>query len=113
VTVTAVPLVTAMLPGVTTPVPPVKTAVRLELEPAAIEAGLAAKLVIVGGVLFPPPPLLPPPQPVNVIIASPETTAIAAARRRFCVMASSNEGSLVATQYGCLSKLTFELLTFT
>jgi hypothetical protein len=47
-TETAVPLVTAMLPGVTMPVPPVNTAVRLELEPAAIVAGLAVKLVITG-----------------------------------------------------------------
>ena len=43
------PLVTVMLPGVTTPVPPVKTAVRLELPPAVMVAGLAVKLVIVGG----------------------------------------------------------------
>ena len=45
----AVPLVTVMLPGATTPVPPVKTAVRLELPPVVIVAGLAVKLVIVGG----------------------------------------------------------------
>ena len=47
-TLTAVPLVTARLPGVITPVPLAKTAVRLELPPAVVVAGLATKLVIVG-----------------------------------------------------------------
>jgi hypothetical protein len=49
-TETAVPLVavTGELPPVMTPVPPAKTAVRLELDPAVIVAGLAAKLVITG-----------------------------------------------------------------
>ena len=47
-TLTAVPLVTVRLPGVITPVPLEKTAVRLELPPARIVAGLATKLVIVG-----------------------------------------------------------------
>ena len=47
-TLTAVPLVTARLPGVITPVPLAKTAVRLELPPAVIAAGFATKLVIVG-----------------------------------------------------------------
>jgi hypothetical protein len=47
-TLTAVPLVTEMLPGVITPVPPANTPVRLELAPAAIVAGLATKLVIAG-----------------------------------------------------------------
>jgi hypothetical protein len=37
-----------MFPGVSTPLPPAKTAVRAELEPASIVVGLAAKLVIVG-----------------------------------------------------------------
>ena len=37
------------MPGVITPVPLAKTAVRLELVPDAMVAGLAAKLVIVGG----------------------------------------------------------------
>lgn len=36
------------MPGVTTPVPPLKTAVRLEVEPASIVVGVAAKLVITG-----------------------------------------------------------------
>ena len=40
-----------MLSGVMTPVPPEKTAVRLELVPIAMDVGLAVKLVIVGGVL--------------------------------------------------------------
>ena len=47
-TLTGVPLVTAMLPGVIMPAPPVKTAVRLELVPAIIVVGFAAKLVIAG-----------------------------------------------------------------
>jgi hypothetical protein len=47
-TLTAVPLVTGRLPGVITPVPLAKTAVRFELPPAVIVAGLATKLVIVG-----------------------------------------------------------------
>jgi len=42
------PLVAARLPGVITPVPPAKTAVRPELPPAVIVAGAATKLVIVG-----------------------------------------------------------------
>ena len=84
-TVTAVPLVAEMLPGVMTPVPPVKVPVRLELWPELIVAGLAVKLLIVGA--EPPVPLgPPPPQPVIVIIPSPETTAIVAARRRFCII---------------------------
>jgi hypothetical protein len=47
-TLTGVPLVTARLPGVITPVPPEKSAVRLALPPALIVVGLAAKLVITG-----------------------------------------------------------------
>jgi hypothetical protein len=46
---TGVPLVTVRLPGVITPVPFANTAVRLELVPVAMVAGLAPKLVIVGG----------------------------------------------------------------
>jgi hypothetical protein len=49
VTFTGVPLVTGRLPGVITPVPPEKTAVRLELPPTGIVSGLATKLVIAGG----------------------------------------------------------------
>jgi hypothetical protein len=37
------------LPGVKTPVPFAKTAVRLEADPDAMVAGLAPKLVMVGG----------------------------------------------------------------
>jgi hypothetical protein len=60
-TLTAVPLVAARLPGVITPVPLENTPVRLELPPTATVAGLATKLVIVGaggggGVEFPEPP---------------------------------------------------------
>ena len=47
-TFTGVPLVTARLPGVITPVPFANTAVRLALPPAVIVAGLGTKLVIVG-----------------------------------------------------------------
>jgi hypothetical protein len=48
-TLTAFPLVTAIPPGVTTPVPPAKTAVRLVLAPPGIVARVGAKLEIVGG----------------------------------------------------------------
>lgn len=47
-TLTAVPLVTAIFPGVIIPVPLTNTAVRLELPPAVIVPGLAPKLEIVG-----------------------------------------------------------------
>jgi hypothetical protein len=43
-----VPLVTAMFPGVTIPVPFAKTPVRSAVPPAAMVAGLAAKLLIDG-----------------------------------------------------------------
>jgi hypothetical protein len=66
-TLTAVPLVTERFPGVITPVPPLKTAVRLELEPASMVDWLALKLVILGGVPPPPPPPeFPPPQPARL-----------------------------------------------
>jgi hypothetical protein len=48
-TLTAVPLVTVRLPGVITPVPFAKTAVRFALVPSEIAVGFAPKLVIVGG----------------------------------------------------------------
>jgi hypothetical protein len=47
-TLTGVPLMAVRLPGVITPVPPVKVAVRLLLVPLAMVAGLATKLVITG-----------------------------------------------------------------
>jgi hypothetical protein len=47
-TLTGVALVTVMFPGVITPVPPVNSAVRLELLPAAIGVGVAVKLEITG-----------------------------------------------------------------
>jgi hypothetical protein len=47
-TLTDLLLVTARLPGVMTPVPPVKTPVRLEVEPAAIDVGFAVKLEMEG-----------------------------------------------------------------
>jgi hypothetical protein len=49
-TFTAAPLVAAMFPGIIMPVPPLNTPVRLAVPPAAIEVGLAAKLVIAGAV---------------------------------------------------------------
>jgi hypothetical protein len=76
-TLTAAPLVAARLPGVITPVPFVKTPVRLELDPLLIAAGLAAKLLIEGE-LPPPPPLLLPPQPASATIPSPSAAAAAA-----------------------------------
>jgi hypothetical protein len=48
VTLTAVPEVTLRLPGVITPTPFAKTAVRLALPPAEIAGGVATKLVITG-----------------------------------------------------------------
>ena len=47
-TLTGVPLLTVRFPGVIAPVPLAKTAVRLELAPAVMVAGLATKLVVVG-----------------------------------------------------------------
>jgi hypothetical protein len=48
-TLTGDPLVAGRLPGVIMPVPLAKTPVRLVEPPAVIDAGLAVKLVIVGG----------------------------------------------------------------
>jgi len=48
-TVTAVPLVAARLPGVITPVPFANTPVSVAELPAAMVVGLATKLVIAGG----------------------------------------------------------------
>jgi hypothetical protein len=59
-TLTAVPLVAEMVPGVKTPMPPEKTPVRLELAPAVMVAGLAVKLVMEGA--GPVIVLLEPPQ---------------------------------------------------
>jgi hypothetical protein len=47
-TLTATPLVAGRFPGVITPVPLLKIAVRSELPPEEIEVGFAKKLVIVG-----------------------------------------------------------------
>jgi len=90
-TETAEPLVAEMVPGVITPVPLENTPVRLELVPETIEAGLAVKLLMAGGLVLPPPPppLLPPPHPPRVIIPSPETAATAARTILLFVMASS------------------------
>jgi hypothetical protein len=51
-TLTGAPLLAAMLPGVITPVPFVKTPVRVADAPAAIDVGLTAKLVMVGDLLL-------------------------------------------------------------
>lgn len=63
-TITPVPLAAVRLPGVMVPLPLANTAVRVELLPAVMVAGFAAKLVIVGagGVddADPPQPLRPP-----------------------------------------------------
>jgi hypothetical protein len=72
-TVTATPLEAAMLPGVMTPVPLAKTAVKLELPPAVMLAALAAKLVMdAGGVCMftlPPQPVMPARPKVRVVMA--------------------------------------------
>lgn len=47
-TLTAVPLVTEILPGVITPMPLANAPVRFELDPEVIVDGLAVKLVMVG-----------------------------------------------------------------
>jgi hypothetical protein len=47
-TLSGVPLVTGMLPGVITPVPFAKTPVKLALPPGPTVVGLATKLVMVG-----------------------------------------------------------------
>jgi len=47
-TLTGVPLVTEIFPGVIMPVPPVKSPVRLELLPPAIVVGAAVKLEMTG-----------------------------------------------------------------
>ena len=47
-TVTGVPLVTTISPGVMNPVPLAKTAVRVVEAPSRIEEALAVKLVITG-----------------------------------------------------------------
>jgi hypothetical protein len=91
---TAVPLVTEILPGVITPVPLEKFAVRLELAGAVIVAGLAVKLEMLGGVPPPPPPplMLPPPQPATPIETTPtHTTAATETRDRFMALLQRNK----------------------
>jgi hypothetical protein len=67
VTVTAVPLVTEILPGVMTPEPLPNTAVRAVLVPASMVVAPTVKLVMYGCGCVPPPPEedTPPPQPLN------------------------------------------------
>jgi hypothetical protein len=78
-TLTAVPLVAEMLPGVITPVPPLNTPVKLELDPFSIVVGLAAKLVIVGGGVVVEP--LPEPHPAKPRMAPLATSATTRDRR--------------------------------
>jgi len=68
VTGISVPLVAAILPGVMTPVPPVKYPVRLLVEPASIWVGVAVKLVIFAAltVTVALASALVPPDPVQV-----------------------------------------------
>jgi len=73
-TLTGVPLVGTMLPGVITPEPPLNTGIKLELDPASIVEGLAPKPLISGG----GPVLvveLPPPQPAKSKMATLATSA--------------------------------------
>jgi hypothetical protein len=51
-TLTAAPLFAGMLPGVITPGPLAKTPVRVVLAPAVMVAGLAVKLLMIGGAGF-------------------------------------------------------------
>jgi hypothetical protein len=84
------------LPGVIAPVPPEKTAVRLELAPAAMDAGLAVKLVMeASGV----PPLFDPPQPANVAIHNPSNTAPAAATTRCFITSPSKSKYALSPTY--------------
>jgi hypothetical protein len=61
VTITEFPLVTARLPGVMSPVPLVKTPMRLAVPPAVIDAGVAVKLVMEGSENCLKPTELPQP----------------------------------------------------
>ena len=83
-TLTGVPLVTAMLPGAITPEPPLNTAVKLELAPYAIVAGLAVKLVIDGGGVVSVEPA-PVPQPAKLQMAATAITA-ATTGGKLCLM---------------------------
>jgi hypothetical protein len=72
-TLTAVPVVAAMLPGVITPEPPLNVGIKLELVPASIVAGVALKPFISGG--GPVIVELPPPHPVKSKMATLTTSA--------------------------------------
>jgi hypothetical protein len=86
-TLTAIPLVTARLPGVITPVPPEKSAVRLELPPAVIVAGFAVKLVIVAPLGGGWDVNAEPPQPTMLPMPRPTARALTANERfRFTVI---------------------------
>jgi hypothetical protein len=83
-TLTGVPLVAARLPGVIMPAPFEKTPVKLELAPAVMVAGLAAKLAIEGVRIC--CWLVEPPQPAKP--AKPTLRAMAQAeyaRSRFII----------------------------
>jgi hypothetical protein len=63
-TVIAVPDVAGRLPGVITPVPLLKTGVKVVIVPAVMTAAPAVREVAIGpGTEPPPPPLVSPPPP--------------------------------------------------
>jgi hypothetical protein len=70
-TLTAVPLVAAMLPGVITPEPPLNVGNKLELAPASIVVGVAPKPFISGGPVISE---LAPPHPAKSKMATLTTT---------------------------------------
>jgi hypothetical protein len=81
-TLTATPLLAAILPGVMTPVPLAKTLDKLALLPTVMLAGVAAKLVMdAGGVCMlelPPQPVMPARPRLRVVMAK-----IAKSEKRF------------------------------
>jgi hypothetical protein len=70
-TVTAVPLIAAMLPGVIIPEPPLNVGIKLELAPAVIVDGVAVKPLIRGGGPVLVSELLPQPvKPKNATLTN-------------------------------------------
>jgi hypothetical protein len=89
VTLTAVPLVTEMLPGVMTPLPLENTPVRLADPPASTVAGLATKLAMKGEILA-SGWLNEAEHPVRPQIPGTSTTNHAARWRDFLMEASAH-----------------------
>ena len=81
-TLTGVPLVAAMLPGVITPGPPLNAGIKLELDPASMVEGLPAKPLISGGgpVLVVELPLPQPAKSKTATVAISATITDAAFR---------------------------------